>query len=120
MNRIIKLNKKEIEEIIDIIRKKEDKYFRFLSRDIETNKNPNEYMVEIEIDKNDAIKIIKGLSVENFYLCQLDTKHSFIYLYSFKCVINDNKTYIKIGFLYDMKTGDVIIVSFHKDIELEG
>lgn len=117
MDNRIKISKKELLELISIIRSKNKKKFIFLPRDFDTSKNPREYMVELGIDFNDAIEEIKKLSIENYCECICDTKNNFEYLYVFKKEIVSCMTYIKIGFLYDIKSGNVIIVSFHKDIK---
>lgn len=116
MDNRIKLSNKEINNILDKVKSKNKKHFIFIPRDYDTQKNPREYMAELGIDYNDAIQIIKKLSINNFVECILDKKNNYIYLYVFKDYIKDNMTYIKIGFLYDIKSGDVHVVSFHKDI----
>lgn len=116
-NRII-LSKKEINEILEIIRNKDNKKFIFIDRDIDSGKNPRSFMVELGIDMNDAINIIKSLEIKDYYECLLDRKNEYIYLYVLKKEIEGVLTYIKIGFLHDKKTGNVCIVSFHKDMEV--
>ena len=118
MNNRITISKEKINEIMEIIRNKDKKHFIFIPRDIDTNKNPREYMVELEIDYNDAINYIKNLTIDDFIECILDKEKNYVYLYVFKKDINGNLTYIKIGFLYDIKSGNVYVVSFHKDMNL--
>ena len=116
MDNRINLTNSEIKNILSIIRDKDNKYFRFYSRDVETLKNPRDYMVELGINFNDAINYIKNLNIDDFVECILDKKNNYKYLYVLKKMINNNMTYIKIGFLYDIKTGNVDVVSFHKDM----
>ena len=118
LNNRITISKEKINEIMDIIRNKDKKHFIFIPRDIDTNKNPREYMVELEIDYNDAINYIKNLTIDDFIECILDKEKNYVYLYVFKKDIKGNLTYIKIGFLYDIKSGNVYVVSFHKDMNL--
>lgn len=116
MDNRIKISKEELQNVLNEIKAKNKKYFRFLSRDIDTEKNPMDYMIEIGIDYDDAVREIKDLTADNYIECILDTKNKFKYLYIFKKIINESNTYIKIGFLYDMKKGVVYVVSFHKDM----
>ena len=116
MNNRIELSKKDVLDILDIVKNKNKRLFRFLPRDLENDKNPRDYMTKIGIDYDDAIKIIKNLEFDNFYECILDIKNNFKYLYVFKKYIGDSKTYIKIAFLYDIKYDCVYVVSFHEDI----
>ncbi len=118
LNNRITISKEKINEIMEIIRNKDKKHFIFIPRDIDTNKNPREYMVELEIDYNDAINYIKNLTIDDFIECILDKEKNYVYLYVFKKDIKGNLTYIKIGFLYDIKSGNVYVVSFHKDMNL--
>ncbi len=120
MDNRIELNKKEIQRILDIIYEKDKKYFIFLPRDYDNKKNPRAFMAEIGIDYTDAINIIKSLKFDNYYECFFDSKNEYIYLYVFKTYIEKTKTYIKLGFLHDMKTGSIHVVSFHEDMELGG
>jgi len=113
----IQVSKDEIQNILDEIKDKNKKYFLFWPRDMDTQKDPKSYMAEIGIDYDDAIKEIKELTIDNYVECILDTVHNYKYLYIFKKIINDSNTYIKIGFLYDMKKGNVYVVSFHEDMD---
>ena len=116
MDNKINLPKSEIKNILSIIKTKNKKFFRFYSRDIDTLKDPKVYMVELGIDYDDAIEYIKSLTIDDYVECILDKKHNYKYLYVLKKIINNNLIYIKIGFLYDIKTGNVDVVSFHKDM----
>lgn len=117
MDNRIKLSKNDINELLDIIKSKNNKSIIFIPRDYDTSKNPREFMVKLGIDYNDAIECIKDLTIDNYIECILDTKKDYKYLYVFKTFISDTKTYIKIGFFLDMKDGLVHVVSFHEDME---
>lgn len=119
MNNRIEVSDNEIINILDIIKNKDKKRFIIEPRDFDNDKNPKEFMIELGIDYNDVINIIKSLTIDNYVECILDSKRNFKYLYVFKDDIEDINAYIKIGFLYDTKSGDVHVVSFHRDMNSE-
>ncbi len=118
MDNRIELSDSSIIEILNIVKEKENQYFRFIPRDIESGKNPRTFMIELGLSTTDVINIIKSLTKENFYECLLDRKNQYIYLYVLKKEIEGIMTYIKIGFINNDKTGNVDVVSFHKDMEV--
>ena len=118
MDNRIKLSDSGINEILDLLKSKDNKYFRFMPRDMDSDKNPRVFMAELGLDYDDVINILKNLTKEDFYECLLDRKNNYIYLYVYKKEIEGVLTYIKIGFLYNIKTGNVDVVSFHKDMEV--
>lgn len=118
MNNRIEILPKEVQRVLDVVKTKTNKQIIILPRDIETGKNPREFMVEVGIDYGEAYNIIRSLSIEDYKECILDQVHNYICLYVFKRYINDISSYIKIGFLHDIKSGDVHVVSFHRDMML--
>ena len=80
MNNRIELSKKEVLDILDIVKNKNKRLFRFLPRDLENDKNPRDYMTKIGIDYDDAIKIIKNLEFDNIYECILDIKNKIVFI----------------------------------------
>ena len=118
MDNRVKLSSSSINQILEIVKSKDNDHFIFIDRDIESGKNPRCFMIELGIDEDDVINIIKNLTKDNFIECMLDKKNEYVFLYVWKTTIDDVIAYIKIGFLYNDKTGDVFVVSFHEDMEV--
>ena len=118
MDNRVKLSDSSINEILNIIKGKDNSSLRFMPRDIDSGKNPRSFMVELGLDYNDAINIIKSLTKDDFYECLLDKKNRYVYLYVLKKEIEGVLTYIKVGFIHNDKTGNIDVVSFHKDMEV--
>ncbi len=114
MDNRIKLSKDSVIKILKIIKNKDKNCFRLIPRDLDINKNPRLFMINLGIDMSDLIYYIKDLKYEDYLECILDSKNKYVYLYVFKKQVNDRDTYIKLGFKYDDKTGNVYIVSFHE------
>lgn len=116
---IIKQDNVKIKNVLKVISKKETNEFKLIKRPRDKIKDPNNFMVELGIDFNDVVKIIKELTISDFVEIILDVERDYGLLYVFEKKIESINSYIKIGFNYNDLTNEVTIISFHKSIKGE-
>ncbi len=106
----INLKKHEIKEIISKIKKTEKHNFKFISRKEETDKNPYSFFLELNINYNDALEVIKSLTLSDYKYSLFDINSKYGYLHVFYKEILKKTAYIKIGF----KNDKTVVISFHE------
>lgn len=116
---IIKQDTIKIKNVLKAISKKDTNEFKLIKRPRDKIKDPKNFMVELGIDFNDVVKIIKGLTISDFVEIIPDIKQVYGLLYVFEKKIESINSYIKIGFKYNDLTDEVTILSFHKSIKGE-
>ena len=104
----INLKKHEIKEIILKIQKTEKSNFIFISRKEETDKNPYSFFLELNINYNDALEVIKSLTLSDYKYSLFDINCKYGYLHVFYKVKLEKTAYIKIGF----KNEKTVVISF--------
>ncbi len=114
INVYIREDIRKVLKVLGIIKKKDNKDFIFLKRPLDKEKDPHNFMNKLGINVDDAIEIIKNLSIEDFKEIIPDTKNDYMFLYVFNTMIKTSRGYIKIGFRYNDLTGKVFVVSFHE------
>lgn len=102
--------KSQIKKVLADIYKTKKEDFRFLTRREDFAKDPFCFFNQVGIDYDDAINIIKSLTVEDYKYTQYDMYGKYEYMYIFHKQVLNLIAYIKIGF----KSDKTVVISFHE------
>lgn len=114
----VKKNIKDVNKFLKEIKEIDNKFFIILSRKIECEKNPFDFLGKLEYDINDLINEVKNLTYKDYLRCQIDTKNKFKFMYSFIKMINKYIVYIKLSIM-ERNDKYVYVISFHEALKDE-